>query len=69
MVLKIQVNAKNSSELFKSLESARAHLQGQLRSKEGENNRLTVEIKVCIVNYTLKILSVCLSTEFKDQLW
>ncbi|KAM4528655.1 outer dense fiber protein 2 isoform 2-T2 [Odontesthes bonariensis] len=38
-------NAKNSSDLFKSLESARAHLQGQLRSKEGENNRLTVEIK------------------------
>ncbi|XP_072227655.1 outer dense fiber protein 2 [Leuresthes tenuis] len=38
-------NAKNSSELFKSLESARAHLQGQLRRKEGENNRLTVEIK------------------------
>lgn len=33
--------------MTKSLESTRAHLQGQLRSKEAENNRLTVQIKVC----------------------
>lgn len=38
-------NAKNTAELSKNLESTRAHLQGQLRSKEAENNRLTVQIK------------------------
>ncbi|XP_010786874.1 outer dense fiber protein 2-like, partial [Notothenia coriiceps] len=38
-------NAKSSSDLSKSLDSTRAHLQGQLRSKEAENNRLTVQIK------------------------
>ncbi len=43
----MQDNAKNTAELSKSLESTRAHLQGQLRSKEAENNRLTVQTKVC----------------------
>lgn len=38
-------NARSTSDLSKSLESTRAHLQGQLRSKEAENNRLTVQIK------------------------
>ncbi|XP_037609272.1 outer dense fiber protein 2 [Sebastes umbrosus] len=38
-------NAKSTAGLTKSLESARAHLQGQLRSKEADNNRLTVQIK------------------------
>ncbi|XP_041666127.1 outer dense fiber protein 2 isoform X2 [Cheilinus undulatus] len=38
-------NARSTGELSKSLESTRAHLQGQLRSKEAENNRLTVQIK------------------------
>uniref|UniRef100_UPI0037E77C58 outer dense fiber protein 2 n=1 Tax=Semicossyphus pulcher TaxID=241346 RepID=UPI0037E77C58 len=38
-------NAKSCAELSKSLESTRAHLQGQLRSKEAENNRLSVQIK------------------------
>ncbi|KAM6976076.1 outer dense fiber protein 2 isoform 1-T1 [Tautogolabrus adspersus] len=38
-------NSKSTSELSKSLESTRAHLQGQLRSKEAENNRLAVQIK------------------------
>ncbi|KAG7263118.1 hypothetical protein CRUP_015375, partial [Coryphaenoides rupestris] len=38
-------NAKTSGELTRALESTRAHLQGQLRSKEAENNRLTVQIK------------------------
>ncbi|XP_030006328.1 outer dense fiber protein 2 isoform X1 [Sphaeramia orbicularis] len=38
-------NAKSTCDLSKSLESTRAHLQGQLRSKEAENNRLTVQIK------------------------
>ncbi|KAK2888684.1 outer dense fiber protein 2 isoform X3 [Channa argus] len=38
-------NAKNIADLSKSLESTRAHLQGQLRSKEAENNRLAVQIK------------------------
>ncbi|XP_042365171.1 outer dense fiber protein 2 [Plectropomus leopardus] len=38
-------NTRSTTELSKSLESTRAHLQGQLRSKEAENNRLTVQIK------------------------
>lgn len=38
-------NTKSTAELSKSLESTRAHLQGQLRSKEAEKNRLTVQIK------------------------
>ncbi|XP_048115712.1 outer dense fiber protein 2 isoform X1 [Alosa alosa] len=38
-------NAKTTSELSKVLESTRAHLQGQLRSKEADNNRLSVQIK------------------------
>ncbi|XP_030579934.1 outer dense fiber protein 2 isoform X2 [Archocentrus centrarchus] len=38
-------NAKSTADFSKSLESTRAHLQGQLRSKEAENNRLTVQIK------------------------
>ncbi|KAM6901323.1 outer dense fiber protein 2 isoform 2-T2 [Lycodopsis pacificus] len=38
-------NAKSTADLSKSLESTRARLQGQLRSKEAENNRLTVQIK------------------------
>lgn len=42
-----QDKSKSTTDLSKSLESTRAHLQGQLRSKEAENNRLTVQIKVC----------------------
>ncbi|XP_029371265.1 outer dense fiber protein 2 [Echeneis naucrates] len=38
-------NAKSTADLSKTLESTRAHLQGQLRTKEAENNRLTVQIK------------------------
>ncbi|KAI3361913.1 hypothetical protein L3Q82_012183, partial [Scortum barcoo] len=38
-------NAKSTADWFKSLESARAHLQGQLHNKEAENNRITVQIK------------------------
>ncbi|KAF4077516.1 hypothetical protein AMELA_G00209030 [Ameiurus melas] len=38
-------HVKTTSELSKSLESTRAHLQGQLRNKEAENNRLSVQIK------------------------
>ncbi|KAM3874197.1 outer dense fiber protein 2 [Diretmus argenteus] len=38
-------NAKTTGDLSKALESTRAHLQGQLRSKEAENNRLSVQIK------------------------
>lgn len=41
-----QEHVKTTSELSKSLESTRAHLQGQLRNKEAENNRLSVQIKV-----------------------
>ncbi|KAL4609565.1 outer dense fiber protein 2 [Arapaima gigas] len=38
-------NAKTTGELSKVLESTRAHLQGQLRSKEAENNRLVIQIR------------------------
>ncbi|XP_041753528.1 outer dense fiber protein 2 isoform X3 [Coregonus clupeaformis] len=38
-------NAKTTGELSKVLESTRAHLQSQLRSKEADNNRLVVQIK------------------------
>ncbi|KAM3599692.1 uncharacterized protein V6R79_009938 [Siganus canaliculatus] len=38
-------NVRNSADLSKSLESTKAHLQGQLRSKEADNNRLSVQIK------------------------
>ncbi|XP_070706338.1 outer dense fiber protein 2 [Pempheris klunzingeri] len=38
-------NSRSTADLTKSLESTRAHLQGQLRSKEAENNRLNVQIK------------------------
>ncbi|XP_064164289.1 outer dense fiber protein 2 [Anguilla rostrata] len=38
-------NARTTAELSKALESTRAHLQGQLRSKEAENNRLAVQIR------------------------
>uniref|UniRef100_A0AAR2KGX3 Outer dense fiber protein 2 n=1 Tax=Pygocentrus nattereri TaxID=42514 RepID=A0AAR2KGX3_PYGNA len=38
-------NSKTTSELSKVLESTRAHLQGQLRNKEAENNRLAVQIR------------------------
>lgn len=52
---------KTTSELSKSLESTRAHLQGQLRNKEAENNRLSVQIKVdCFIFpvYTLFLQTV-----------
>uniref|UniRef100_A0A8C7IV79 Outer dense fiber protein 2 n=1 Tax=Oncorhynchus kisutch TaxID=8019 RepID=A0A8C7IV79_ONCKI len=38
-------NAKTTGELSKVLESTRADLQSQLRSKEADNNRLAVQIK------------------------
>ncbi|XP_056302664.1 outer dense fiber protein 2 isoform X1 [Danio aesculapii] len=38
-------SSKTTSELSKVLESTRAHLQGQLRNKEAENNRLNVQIR------------------------
>lgn len=41
-----QENAKTTGELSKVLESTRAHLQSLLRSKEADNNRLAVQIKV-----------------------
>uniref|UniRef100_A0A7N8Y3U3 Outer dense fiber protein 2 n=1 Tax=Mastacembelus armatus TaxID=205130 RepID=A0A7N8Y3U3_9TELE len=44
-ILGMQKNAKSTADLSKNLESTRAHLQAQLRSKEAENNRLTVQIK------------------------
>uniref|UniRef100_A0A3B4HBU4 Outer dense fiber protein 2 n=1 Tax=Pundamilia nyererei TaxID=303518 RepID=A0A3B4HBU4_9CICH len=38
-------NTRSTAVFSKSLESTRAHLQGQLRSKDAENSRLTVQIK------------------------
>lgn len=38
-------NVKSTVHLTKSVEATRAHLQGQLRSKEAENNRLTVQLR------------------------
>ncbi|CAN9504668.1 unnamed protein product [Ophioblennius macclurei] len=36
---------RNTSNISQNLEETRAHLQGQLRRKEAENERLTVQIK------------------------
>ncbi|XP_041049408.1 outer dense fiber protein 2 isoform X3 [Carcharodon carcharias] len=38
-------NARAAAEFSKSLETTRAHLQGQLRSKEADNNRMLVQIR------------------------
>uniref|UniRef100_A0A2I3HF58 Outer dense fiber protein 2 n=1 Tax=Nomascus leucogenys TaxID=61853 RepID=A0A2I3HF58_NOMLE len=40
-----KAQAKTASELSKSMESMRGHLQAQLRSKEAENSRLCMQIK------------------------
>ncbi|XP_029940683.1 outer dense fiber protein 2 isoform X2 [Salarias fasciatus] len=37
--------ARSSSNISRSLESTRAHLQGQLRSKAAQNERLSVQLK------------------------
>lgn len=41
-----QEKIKSAVNLTKSVEVTRAHLQGQLRNKEAENNRLTVQLRV-----------------------
>eukprot|EP00064_Thunnus_orientalis_P013074 superscaffoldBa00002084_g13111 len=38
-------NIKSAVHMTKSVEATRAHLQGQLRNKEAENNRLTVQLR------------------------
>ncbi|XP_029309715.1 LOW QUALITY PROTEIN: outer dense fiber protein 2-like [Cottoperca gobio] len=40
-----QENRKSALLMTKSVEATRAHLQGQLRNKEAENNRLTVQLR------------------------
>ncbi|XP_029687115.1 outer dense fiber protein 2 isoform X3 [Takifugu rubripes] len=40
-----QEKIKSAVNLTKSVEATRAHLQGQLRNKEAENNRLTVQLR------------------------
>ncbi|XP_078029233.1 protein BCAP-like isoform X2 [Epinephelus lanceolatus] len=40
-----QENIKSAVHMTKSVEVTRAHLQGQLRNKEAENNRLTVQLR------------------------
>uniref|UniRef100_UPI0037E87FCD outer dense fiber protein 2-like n=1 Tax=Semicossyphus pulcher TaxID=241346 RepID=UPI0037E87FCD len=40
-----QENMKSAVLMTKSVEVTRAHLQGQLRNKEAENNRLTVQLR------------------------
>ncbi|XP_035764306.1 outer dense fiber protein 2-like isoform X3 [Neolamprologus brichardi] len=42
---KEQENVKSAVHMTKSAEATRAHLQGQLRNKEAENNRLTVQLR------------------------
>lgn len=41
-----QEKTKSAVNLTKSVEATRAHLQGQLRNKEAENERLTVQLRV-----------------------
>lgn len=41
-----QEKIKSAVNMTKSVEVTRAHLQGQLRNKEAENNRLTVQLRV-----------------------
>lgn len=41
-----KAQAKTASELSKSMETMRGHLQAQLRCKEAENSRLCMQIKV-----------------------
>lgn len=50
-----QENIRSTVHMTKSVEAARAHLQGQLRNKEAENNRLTVQLRV------QNMLSACCS--------
>uniref|UniRef100_A0A4W5N2S8 Uncharacterized protein n=1 Tax=Hucho hucho TaxID=62062 RepID=A0A4W5N2S8_9TELE len=38
-------NTENAGHATKSVETTRAHLQGQLRSKEADNNRLIVQLR------------------------
>uniref|UniRef100_UPI003AAAF509 outer dense fiber protein 2-like isoform X1 n=1 Tax=Centroberyx gerrardi TaxID=166262 RepID=UPI003AAAF509 len=42
---KEQENIESAVHTTKSVEATRAHLQGQLRNKEAENNRLTVQLR------------------------
>lgn len=46
LFLSSKAQAKTASELSKSMESMRGHLQAQLRCKEAENSRLCMQIKV-----------------------
>uniref|UniRef100_A0A3Q2ZIB5 Uncharacterized protein n=1 Tax=Hippocampus comes TaxID=109280 RepID=A0A3Q2ZIB5_HIPCM len=41
----LQENIKSALNIAKSAEGARARIQGQLRNKEAENNRLTVQVR------------------------
>ncbi|XP_010085216.1 PREDICTED: outer dense fiber protein 2 [Pterocles gutturalis] len=48
LTIQLQVEkdqAKAAAELSKSMEAVRGHLQGQLRNKEAENNRLSTQIR------------------------
>ena len=44
--ISLKAQAKTASELSKSMETMRGHLQAQLRCKEAENSRLCMQIKV-----------------------
>ncbi|XP_035490456.1 outer dense fiber protein 2 isoform X1 [Scophthalmus maximus] len=41
-----QENMKTAVHMTKSVEATRAHLQGQLRNREAENNRLTAQLRM-----------------------
>uniref|UniRef100_A0A8C0HQ95 Outer dense fiber protein 2 n=1 Tax=Buteo japonicus TaxID=224669 RepID=A0A8C0HQ95_9AVES len=45
VVLWTEDQAKTACELSKSMEAVRGHLQAQLRNKEAENNRLSIQIR------------------------
>ncbi|XP_056913139.1 outer dense fiber protein 2-like isoform X3 [Takifugu flavidus] len=49
-----QEKIKSAVNLTKSVEATRAHLQGQLRNKEAENNRLTVQLRAENAQESLK---------------
>ncbi|XP_029970759.1 outer dense fiber protein 2-like [Salarias fasciatus] len=40
-----QENIKSAVHITKSVEATRAHLQGQLRNKEAQNNRLSIQLR------------------------
>ncbi|XP_029498855.1 outer dense fiber protein 2-like isoform X3 [Oncorhynchus nerka] len=51
-------NTENAVHATKSVETTRAHLQGQLRSREADNNRLTVQLRGLETQLTAQKLEI-----------